>query len=283
MLMEYTTYISVSECIDSLQNPDWAFIDCRFSLQEPDQGYQDYLQGHIPGSIYAHLDRDLSGKIVVGKTGRHPLPEIELFAEIISAWGIDHQTQVIVYDNSGSALAARLWWMLRWLGHEHVAVLNGGWNAWLQSGHAQEKKESARSRREFLPKPRPDFIVNADFVDKIRNDPDYLLIDARTPERYWAIEETIDPIAGHIPGAISAPYSENLDDEGFFLDDESLKKRFEIVLLEYPPENIVVYCGSGVTSCHNLIAMLRGGFKLPKLYAGSWSEWITDSSRPTAP
>jgi thiosulfate/3-mercaptopyruvate sulfurtransferase len=281
--MKYTTHLSVSECIDSLHNPDWVFIDCRFSLQEPDQGYLDYLEGHIPGSIYAHFDRDLSGKIVAGITGRHPLPEMGSFVEMISTWGIDHQTQVIVYDNSGGALAARLWWMLRWLGHEHVAVLNGGWNAWDQSGNAQEKKESVRTRREFIPKQQPDLIVNADFVEKIRNDPDYLLIDARSPERYWAIEETIDSVAGHIPGSISAPYSENLDEEGYFLDDESLRKRFEIVLLEYPPENIVVYCGSGVTACHNMIAMLRGGFKLPKLYAGSWSDWITDSSRPTAP
>ncbi len=145
MLMMYTTYISVSECIDSLQNPDWVFIDCRFYLQEPDQGYQDYLEGHIPGSIYAHLDRDLSGKIVVGKTGRHPLPEIEPFAEMISTWGIDHQTQVIIYDNSGSALAARLWWMLRWLGHEQAAVLNGGGDAWVLSGPLLEKRSQHNS------------------------------------------------------------------------------------------------------------------------------------------
>ena len=281
--MKFTTYISVSECIDSLQNPDWVFIDCRYSLQEPDQGYQDYLEGHIPGSIYVHLDRDLSGKVVAGKTGRHPLPEIETLVEKISTWGIDHQTQVIVYDNSGGALAARLWWILRWLGHEQVAVLNGGWNAWVESGNTQDKKESARTRRVFLPKQQPDFIVNADFVEKIRNDPDYLLIDARSPERYWAVEETIDTVAGHIPGAISVPYSENLDEAGFFLDDESLRKRFENVLLDYPPENIVVYCGSGVTTGHNMIAMLRVGYDLPKLYVGSWSDWIADPFRPTAP
>ena len=281
--MKYTTYLSVSECVDFLQNPGWVFIDCRYSLQEPDQGYQDYLKGHIPGSIYVHLDRDLSGKVVAGKTGRHPLPEIEPFVERISTWGIDHQTQVIVYDNSGGALAARLWWMLRWLGHDRVAVLDGGWKAWVESGNSQEKKEFARPRRVFLPKQQQDFIVTADFVEKIRNDPDYLLIDARSPQRYWAVEETIDSVSGHIPGAISAPYSENLDEEGFFLDDESLKKRFEIVLLDYPPENIVVYCGSGVTTGHNMIAMLRVGYELPKLYAGSWSDWISDSSRPTTP
>ncbi|MCJ7717030.1 MAG: sulfurtransferase [Anaerolineales bacterium] len=281
--MKYKTFLSVSECIDSLNTPDWVFLDCRFSLQEPDQGFQEYLEGHIPGAIYVHLNRDLSGKIVKGKTGRHPLPEIDIFVDRVSSWGIDRQTQVIAYDNSGGALAARVWWMLRWFGHEQVAVLDGGWDAWVKSGNIQEKKQSPRTRKEFLPNLQPNFIVNADFVEKIRNDPDFLLIDARAPQRYWAIEETTDSLAGHIPGAISAPYLENLDDDGFFLDDEILKNRFEKVLGGYSPENIVVYCGSGVTAAHNMIAMHRVGYELPKIYAGSWSDWITDPNRPTAP
>ena len=281
--MKFDTILSVKESSKHLNDPDWGFFDCRFYLQEPDQGYQDYLEGHIPGAVYAHLDRDLSGVAIAGKTGRHPLPDIQDIAEKLSIWGINRQTQIVAYDNQGGALAARLWWMMRWLGHDHVAVLDGGWGAWIESGNEQETQEPTRTRRQFVPELHPELLVDVHFVEKIRTDPDYLLVDARSPERYWALEENIDPVAGHIPGAVSAPFSENLDENGYFLPDETLVERFRNLLGDYPPEKTIVYCGSGVTSIHNIIAMHKVGFVMPKLYVGSWSEWITDSARPTAP
>jgi len=281
--MKFDTILSVKESSKHLNDPDWGFIDCRFYLQEPDKGYQDYLEGHIPGAVYAHLDRDLSGVAVAGKTGRHPLPDIQDIAEKLSIWGINRQTQIVAYDNQGGALAARLWWMMRWLGHDRVAVLDGGWGAWIGSGNGQETQEPARTRRQYVPELHPEMLVDVHFVEKIRTDPDYLLIDARSPERYWALEENIDPVAGHIPGAVSAPFSENLGEDGYFLPDEMLVDRFRNLLGDYPPEKTIVYCGSGVTSIHNIIAMLKVGFDMPKLYVGSWSEWITDPARPTTP
>jgi thiosulfate/3-mercaptopyruvate sulfurtransferase len=281
--MKFDTSLSVKEGSKHLNDPDWGFIDCRFYLQEPDQGYQDYLEGHIPGAVYAHLDQDLSGVAIAGKTGRHPLPDIQDIAEKLSIWGINSQTQIVAYDNQGGALAARLWWMMRWLGHDRVAVLDGGWGAWIESGNEQETQEPTRTRRQFVPELHPELLVDVHFVEKIRTDPDYLLIDARSPERYWALEENIDPVAGHIPGAVSAPFSENLGEDGYFLPDEMLVDRFRNLLGDYPPEKTIVYCGSGVTSIHNIIAMLKVGFDMPKLYVGSWSEWITDPARPTTP
>jgi len=281
--MKFDTILSVKESSKYLNDPDWGFIDCRFYLQEPDQGYQDYLEGHIPGAVYAHLDRDLSGAVIAGKTGRHPLPDIQDIAEKLSIWGINNQTQVVAYDNQGGALSARLWWVMHWLGHDRVAVLDGGWDPWIESGNKQETQEATRTRRQFVPELHPDLAVDAHFVEKIRMDPEYLLVDARSPERYWALEENIDPVAGHIPGAVSAPFSENLDEDGYFLPDEILADRFRNLLGDHPPERTVVYCGSGVTSIHNIIAMLKAGFEMPKLYVGSWSEWITDPARPTAP
>lgn len=281
--MKYDTILSVEECSKYLNNPDWVFVDCRFYLQQTDQGYQDYLEGHIPGAAYAHLDRDLSGVVVGGKTGRHPLPDIQDIVEKLSNWGINRQIQVVAYDNVGGAFAARLWWILRWLGHEHAVVLDGGWDAWVERGNEQETQELGRARKQFVAELHPDLVVDALFVEKIRMDPDYLLIDARSPERYWAIEENTDPVAGHIPGAVSAPFSENLDEDGYFLPEDILLDRFSNLLGDHSPEETVIYCGSGVTAVHNIIAMLKAGFDLPKLYAGSWSEWITDPARPTVP
>jgi len=281
--MKCDTILSAEESLKHLNDPDWRFIDCRFYLQEPDQGYQDYLEGHISGAAYAHLDRDLSGVIIAGKTGRHPLPDIQDITEKLSAWGISRQTQVVAYDNMGGAFAARLWWLLHWLGHDHVAVLDGGWNAWVEGGKEQETREPEQVRKQFTPEIHPELLVDAMFVEKIRMDPGYLLIDARSPERYWAIEENTDPVAGHIPGAVSAPFSENLDEDGYFLTDDKLIDRFRNLLGDYPPGKTVIYCGSGVTAAHNIIAMLKAGFVMPRLYAGSWSEWITDPARPTTP
>ena len=281
--MAFHTMLSAADLKKNLDNPEWAIMDCRFDLQEPDLGYQEYLEGHIPGSLYIHLDRDLSSEIIPGKTGRHPIPDKNLFSERLSSWGIDNLTQVVVYDNKSGGLAARLWWLLRWLGHNDVAVLNGGWPAWEIENDPIEAGESTREPRVFTPSEQPQYIVDAEFVEQVRLDPDYLLVDSRAAERYWGINETIDPIAGHIPGAVTAPYAGNLDQQGFFLPAELLKERFENLLEGIPTENVIFYCGSGVTACHNIVAMSEAGYEMPKLYPGSWSEWITDPSRQIGP
>ncbi|MCK5793628.1 MAG: sulfurtransferase [Anaerolineales bacterium] len=277
--MAFQTILSAADLKKNLDNPEWAIMDCRFDLQESELGYQEYLAGHVPGSLYIHLDRDLSSEIIPGKTGRHPLPDKNVFSERLSSWGIDNLTQVVVYDNNNGGLAARLWWLLRWLGHNNVAILNGGWPAWDIENNPIETGESTREPRVFILVEQPQYIVDAEFVEKVRLDPDYLLVDSRAAERYWGINETTDPIAGHIPGAVTAPYAGNLDDQGFFLKTEMLKERFDILLEGIPAENVIFYCGSGVTASHNIVAMIEAGYEMPKLYPGSWSEWITDPSR----
>lgn len=281
--MANQTILSAAELNKNLNNPDWAIMDCRFDFDEPELGYREYLAGHIPGSLYIDLERDLSSESIPGKTSRHPLPDIKILADRLSSWGIDSSTRVVVYDNNNGGLAARLWWLLRWLGHENTAVLNGGWSAWEMEKYSVETGEVAREPRQFSPTEHSEYIVSADFVEEIRLDPDYLLVDSRGAERYWGINEIIDPIAGHIPGAVTAPYTGNLDENGFFLTAELLKERFENLLEGIPAENVVFYCGSGVTACHNIVAMIEAGYEIPKLYAGSWSEWITNPSRPVGP
>jgi len=281
--MAIRTIVSAAEINKNLSDPDWAIMDCRFDFDKPELGYQEYLAGHIPGSLYIDLERDLSGEVITGKTGRHPLPDHRILADRFSSWGIDGSTTVVVYDNKNGALAARMWWLLRWLGHENAAVLNGGWSAWERENYPIETGEASREPREFSPIEQPQYIVKADFVENIRLDPDYLVVDSRAAERYWGLNETIDPVAGHIPGAVTAPYAGNLDEEGFFVTGDLLKERFENLLEGIPIENVILYCGSGVTASHNIIAMIEAGYEMPKLYAGSWSEWITDPSRPVGP
>jgi len=276
----YQTILSAGELAPNLNDPDWAVLDCRFSLQDPQEGWASYLEAHVPGALYAHLDEDLSGKIIPGQTGRHPLPPREDIVETFSSWGIDEKVQVVAYDDRGGGIAARLWWMLRWMGHEKVAVLNGGWSHWVDQGYPVDDTVENRLRREFEPQPKPELAVDVNLVEEIRLDDEFLLLDARDAERYRGEEEPIDPIAGHIPGAISAPYVDNLTDEGLFRPVEELRERFDRLLEGRSAENSVFYCGSGVTSTHNILAMVHAGYEMPLLYPGSWSEWITDSSRP---
>ncbi len=281
--MELSTIISAQELRINVDDPDLVVMDCRYYLEETTRGYQEYLDGHIPGAIYVNLDQDLSGKIIPGQTGRHPLPSSQAFADRLSSWGVDASSMVVAYDSMSGAMAARLWWMLRWLGHEKTAVLNGGWKAWEGGDFPQESQSAHRKPKLFTPVEHPELIADLEFVDRVRLDPDYLLLDARSPERYWGLKETIDVKAGHIPGAVTAPYADNLDAEGYFLPVEDLKARYDQLLGGVPEENTILYCGSGVTSIHNMIAMLLAGYKLPKLYPGSWSEWTLDPLRPIGP
>jgi thiosulfate/3-mercaptopyruvate sulfurtransferase len=281
-LDKYTTLISTQKLADHPQDPAWVIIDCRFSLDETERGRRDYEEAHIPGAIYAHLDEDLSGGIVPGKTGRHPLPGVDVMTTRFGRWGIGPGVQVVAYDDAGGAIAARLWWLLKWLGHDATAVLDGGWPHWIKTGLETRGGIETGSSRKFVPRERPEMWVKAGEVESVRQDPESQLLDSRTLDRYRGQNETIDPVAGHIPGAVCLPYSGNLDENGLFLSRDQLRMRFQKILDATPPEAAVFYCGSGVTAVHNLLAMAYGGLGLGRLYAGSWSEWITDSRRPVA-
>jgi thiosulfate/3-mercaptopyruvate sulfurtransferase len=275
------TIITTAELTEHIDDPDWVIVDCRYQLVDSEKGRRDYLETHIPGAVYAHLDEDLCAPIVPGVTGRHPLPPVGRVVETFSKWGITSTDQVVVYDDAGGALAAgRLWWMLRWLGHDTAVVLDGGWSKWLAEGRPVRSGDEQRERREFIPRLRPELLVDAEEVDARRNDPTWLVVDARASERYRGEVEPIDPVAGHIPGAISLPYAGNLTPEGTFRSVEELRRRYLPVLGDVLPENVAFYCGSGVTAVNDILAMMYAGLGEPKLYPGSWSEWITDPNRP---
>jgi thiosulfate/3-mercaptopyruvate sulfurtransferase len=280
--MLFTTLISAAELAKHLDDPAWAIVDCRFSLADTQCGRRDYQAAHIPGAIYAHLDDDLSGPIVPGQTGRHPLPDGDDFARILGRWGIGNDVQVVVYDDSTGGIAARLWWMLRWAGHDAVAVLDGGWVHWSQQGLPERAGSESRPARRFEAKPRPELLVGTAMVEAMSQDRRPALFDSRTADRYRGENETIDPVAGHIPGAICAPYPDNIGPDGLFLSREALRARFEALLDETPVEEAVFYCGSGVTAAQNLLALAHAGLGDGRLYAGSWSKWVVDPSRPVA-
>jgi thiosulfate/3-mercaptopyruvate sulfurtransferase len=278
--MSYTTLISAAELAQYLDDPAWAIIDCRFSLADTERGRRDYLAAHVPGALYVHLDEDLSSPVVAGQTGRHPLPDPELFARTLGEWGIGDGVQVVVYDDSTGGIAARLWWMLRWLGHDAVALLDGGWAHWLRDELPVRGGAESRPQSIFDARPRAHMLVDTAAVETINRDQPTWLFDSRTADRYRGENETIDPVAGHIPGAICAPYPDNAGPDGLFLPKEALKARFETLLGNMPAAQAVFYCGSGVTAAHNLLAMAHAGLGDGRLYAGSWSEWIVDPSRP---
>jgi thiosulfate/3-mercaptopyruvate sulfurtransferase len=278
----HSTLISTSELADHLDESDWVVVDCRFSLDDTGRGRGDYLRAHVPGAVYAHLDEDLSGPIMPGETGRHPLPAVDVIAKKLGQWGIEAGVQVVAYDDNTGGVAARLWWMLRWLGHDSVAVLNGGWRQWSDEGRPARAGEEQSEPRIFTPHPRPEMVVDASAVLAMGTNPTQRLVDSRSRERYRGEQELIDPVAGHIPGAVCAPYMDNLDADGRFRPTEELRARFEAVLGELEPAQAVFYCGSGVTAAHNLLAMAHAGLEIARLYAGSWSEWITDPQRPVA-
>ena len=255
-------------------------LDCRFSLADAEHGRRQYQDGHVPGALYAHLEEDLSGPIIPGVTGRHPLPEVADFARTLGAWGIDERVQVVALDDMGGAMAGRLWWMLGWVGHDAIALLDGGWQRWCAEGRPVTAEAAARPARVFTASPRPERLVPvAEVLDRL-GDPSAPLIDARAGERYRGEVEPLDPVAGHIPGAVCAAFEENLSPDGIFKSREKLRQRFQGILGDTPPEDSVSYCGSGVTACHNLLAMEHAGLTGGRLYAGSWSDWVTDSGRP---
>ncbi len=280
--MPYTTLVDARTLAFHIDDPSWILFDCRFSLADPSRGRRDYLVEHIPGAQYLHLNEDLSAPVVPGKTGRHPLPNVQEAARLLGSRGVSEASQVLAYDDSFGAIAARLWWMLKWLGHDAAAVLDGGWQQWIDSGGATRCGEERRAPVRFEPRTRPELVATADEIRRCRHDSGFRLFDARAPERYRGEVEPIDRIAGHIPGAVSAPFKENLDPQGRFLPANELRRRLAGLLGGSPAPEAVVYCGSGVTAAHDLLAFEAAGLGRPRLYVGSWSEWITDADNPIA-
>lgn len=281
----YTTIISTLDLAERLDDERVAIVDCRFSLGDPGWGRRAYLEGHIPGAVYAHLDQDLCSPIIPGVTGRHPLPEVDVLSEKLAAWGIGEGIQVVAYDDLravGLASAARLWWLLRWLGHGAVAVLDGGWGAWQRESRPLRSGEEKRQRRDFKPRLRPELLVNAHQVELILEAGSGKVFDSRAADRFRGENETLDPVAGHIPGAVSAPFMDAFRPDGHLQPESELRQRFQSLLGQSRAQEAVFYCGSGVTAANNLLAMAHAGLGEALLYAGSWSEWITDPQRSVA-
>jgi thiosulfate/3-mercaptopyruvate sulfurtransferase len=273
-----TNLIDAGDLDGRLEDPRVRIVDARFDLADPDAGRRGYEQGHLPGAIYLHLEEDLSGPVAAnGRGGRHPLPDPEALAARLGQNGIGDAHEVIAYDDAGGAFAARAWWLLRWLGHDDVRVLNGGLAAWRAHGGPLDDAPPDLAPARFTPRPDPTWVVDAGDVAAHIEDADRLLVDARAPERYRGEVEPIDPVAGHVPGAVNLPFAGNLDEDGRFLPRDALRARF--APLEGAGE-VVVYCGSGVTAAHDVLAIEEAGFGLPKLYAGAWSDWCR---RPALP
>ena len=275
----YKTLINTQTLVARLGQKDQIIFDCRFSLTDPSAGERAYQAGHISGAFYLHLDQDLSSPITA-TTGRHPLPNPEQLANKLAVYGLNENTQVFVYDDISGAFAARTWWLLRWLGHEAVAVLDGGLPAWVEQGGSLEQNPPAlpQDSGNFKAQLHANYFLSAAELSQTHP---YQLIDARSSERFRGELEPIDPIAGHIPGALNRPLTDNLVN-GQFKPASQLKQDWEAKLAGQSPEDIVHMCGSGVSACHNLLAMEVAGLSGSRLYAGSWSEWIRDSKRPVA-
>jgi thiosulfate/3-mercaptopyruvate sulfurtransferase len=281
-----STLIEPQDLFPHLDDPGWAIIDCRFELARPSWGAQAWAAAHIPQAQYADLDRDLAAA-PAAHTGRHPLPPIEALAESFGRLGIDQQVQVIAYDQGTGMFAARLWWLLRWLGHEQVAVLNGGFAAWERAGLPVTSARTVRPARTFRVRGVPALPVSsaqvADWVAQgVFERAEMQLIDARAADRFAGENETLDPIAGHVPGARNHPYALNLAPDGRFLEPRELRQRWQQTLSGQPAARAIAMCGSGVTACHNLLALEVAGLPGARLYAGSWSEWIRDPTRAVA-
>ena len=279
--MAFTTLINSETFAAHLADPAFAIVDCRFSLDDGKWGEREYRTRHIPGAVYAHLDEDLSGT-KTGRNGRHPLPDAAALRRTFGRLGISSDVQVVAYDQDAGMYASRLWWLLRWLGHDRVAILDGGFARWLAQGLPTSAGQEARLAREFKGSPRSALSVGTDEVAELSGRHDWRLVDARAPERYRGDIEPVDRIAGHIPGAANHFFKWNLDEGGVFRSPEELGRRLQEVLGDVPPEHVVCYCGSGVTACQNLLALEHVGLHGAKLYPGSWSEWSSDPSRAIA-
>ena len=276
----HTTLISTGTLASHLDN-SWAIIDCRYDLKNTDWGHEQFRDAHIPGALYASLSHDLAAP-PSGTNGRHPIPPVDQLAATFGRLGIGTDTQVVIYDQDAGTYASRMWWMLRYLGHDAAAVLDGGWAKWTREGRPTRSGDGDRPPAVFTPRVRANMRRDVADVEAIVRDRSALLIDARAPERYEGQSEPLDRSAGHIAGAVNHFYKLNLADDGTMLPLETLREKFEAVLGGKRPDQAVMYCGSGVTACHNLLAMEHAGLTGMPLYPGSWSEWSSDAARPAA-
>lgn len=274
----HTTIVS-PDVLASHLTGDWVIVDCRFDLHNPAWGREQYLEAHIPGAVYAHLNDDLSGPLT-GRNGRHPLPDIATLSATLGRLGVSNGVQVAAYDQDAGMYASRLWWLLRYAGHAAVAVLDGGWAAWSREGRPARSGHEDRPHAVFVPGTPLEQPVLVEEAAASIDDSGRVLVDARAPERYAGRIEPIDRVAGHIPGAINHFFKDNLTAEGTLLPADVLREKFTRLLRNHEPAQAVMYCGSGVTACHNLLAMEHAGLHGARLYAGSWSEWSSDPSRP---
>jgi thiosulfate/3-mercaptopyruvate sulfurtransferase len=276
--MAHTTLVSTAQLA---RHPEWRLFDCRHDLSRPYLGEQQYAHAHIRGALFAHLDRDLSAA-PSGRNGRHPLPDPAVFVAWLGRQGLRPGDQVVAYDANNGAMASRLWWMLRWVGHDAAAVLDGGLAKWLEEERAVTAEIPAFPATEYVARLRPEMNAEVAFVEQRLGAADMLLLDARAPARYLGEAEPIDPVAGRIPGARNRFNGENLTPDGTFKQPGALKKEIGALLGDRDPAEVVHYCGSGVAACHNLLAMEVAGLPGSRIYAGSWSEWIADPRRPQA-
>jgi thiosulfate/3-mercaptopyruvate sulfurtransferase len=276
----YTTLIDTAALAARLTDPMVAVIDCRFDLKDPEWGALAYAQGHIPGAGYASLDRDLSGPRT-GRNGRHPLPDAAVLASTFGALGIGDGVQVVAYDQDNGMYASRLWWMLRWLGHDESAVLDGGLAKWIAEQRPLRPGVEMRARRDFHGTPRAAWVMTADETAGVMDSSDWRLLDARSPERYRGEPGTIDPVGGHIPGAANHFFKWNVNADGTFRPPDEIRELLRAAIGGVPADRVVCYCGSGVTACHNLLAFEHAGLGGARLFPGSWSEWSSDPARPT--
>ena len=270
-MTDHQTIVSESWLKEHLDDPQVAIADCRFSLTDPELGRQQHQASHIEGAYYLDLNRDLSSP-VVQHGGRHPLPNPAKLANKLSAMGVNSQTLVVAYDDSRFAFAARLWWLLRYLGHDRVAVLNGGFNGWLSSGYPVTQAIPNREHSTFVPQLQQSQVVDIAAVKARKDMPGVVLVDSRDRDRYLGEREPIDRIAGHIPGAVNYPWQEVTDAQGYLQSPAEQRRRWENL---QQGSEILVYCGSGVTACVNLLSLEMAGIHTGKLYAGSWSDWCS--------
>ncbi|HET7586524.1 MAG TPA: sulfurtransferase [Gammaproteobacteria bacterium] len=274
--MSADTLVTTRQLAERLDDPDWIVFDCRFDLAAPDAGEHEYESAHIPGARYAHLERDLSGP-TGPQTGRHPLPDPDLLAARLAGWGVEPHSQIVAYDDRGGAFAARLWWLARWLGHRNAAVLDGGLSRWQAEGRPLDQRIPHPEAGRFQARVDHDlWLRTADVEALVGGEREGRLVDARDRSRYRGEQEPVDPVAGHIPGAVNLPFKNNLDSDLMFRPPAELAARFRAALNDEAPARVVHACGSGVTACHNLLAMEVAGLHGSRLYAGSFSEWIRD-------
>ena len=272
--------ISTTALAEKLTDKNLIIVDSRHDLMNPALGRDAYAAGHIPGAIYLSIDDDLSAP-KSGNNGRHPLPTAEAFAATLGAKGIGNTNKVVVYDQGSAMFVGRLWWMLRWLGHDDVLVLDGGFAQWQKEGRAVETTANTRAAGTLTPAPRDHLRLTVAQTQAALTDPTRRILDARAPERYRGEVEPVDPVAGHIPGAFNRAFPNNLRD-GVFKPADELKREFATILAGRAPDQLIHHCGSGVSACANMIAMEHAGLGGSVLYAGSWSEWCADPARPVA-